>query len=68
MNTEERERQLLNEETKRELYLLASTSVVTLGPVAAPATVAFHLDKSILTVAQAEGGEGGEEGEAGEAG
>jgi len=54
--------QMLNEKTKRGLYLLASTSVITLGLVAAPVTVAFDLDKPILKVAQAKGGEGGEGG------
>ncbi len=61
--------QMLNEKTKRGLYLLASTSVITLGLVAAPVTVAFDLDKPILKVAQAKGGEGGEGGgEGGEGG
>ena len=55
---------MFNEKTKRGLYLLTSTSVITLGLVAAPVTVNFDLDKPILTVAQteADGGEGGGEG------
>ncbi len=39
--------------TRRGLYLLASTSVITLGLVAAPVTVHFDLDQPVLKVAQA---------------
>ncbi len=40
--------------TTRGLYLLASTSIVTLGLVAAPVTVDFDLDWPVLKVAQAD--------------
>ncbi len=53
---------MFNEKTKRGLYLLASTSVITLGLVATPVTVNFDLDQPMLKVAQADGGEGGEGG------
>ena len=45
---------MLNKKAKRGLYLLASTSVITLGLVAAPVTVNFDLDRPVLKVAQAD--------------
>ncbi len=44
---------MLSKNSKRGLYLLASTSVITLGLVAAPVTVDFDLDQPVRKVAQA---------------